>query len=101
MQEFAIAEPREYFPRDFAAGLIAQGQSHSAVGTSRSAALFGSKAHVSDTVSIERYLWLGEKNAYHAADSSAVRKPWNRLGLPSRFEATALIPAAFAAFRIN
>ncbi len=41
---------RGAFPRDFAAGLIAQGQSHSAVGTSRSAALFGGKAHVSDTV---------------------------------------------------
>ena len=51
--------------------------------------------------SIERYLWLGEKNAHHAADCSAVRKPWNRLRLPSRFEATALIPAAFAALRTS
>ena len=101
VQEFAIAEPRESFPRDFAAGLIAQAQSHSAVGTNRSAALFGSKAHVSDTVSIERYLWLGEKNAHHATDCSAVRKPRNRLRLPSRFEATAVIPAALAALRTS
>jgi hypothetical protein len=38
------------FPRDFAAGLIAQGQSHSAFGTSRSTALFGSKTRVLDTL---------------------------------------------------
>jgi hypothetical protein len=36
-------------PRDFKAGAIAQGQSHSAVGTSRWAALFGSNTLVSDT----------------------------------------------------
>ena len=53
------------------------------------------------TLSIERYLRLGEKNAHHAADCSAVRKPRNRLRLPSRFEATAFIPAAFAALRTS